>query len=276
MNIDFEDDYDHCHPEPIVFIMAGGMGKRMQSSIPKVLHHIQEKPMVVRVIQTALKLDPPPQKIVLIVGKYREMIDSTIRLHLSTETMDRIEFAIQHEALGTGHAIQTACSHLFATPKRGHIAKAPVLILSGDTPLISTETLNDMLNRIYEKDLKSPILLTIEYDDPAGYGRILRDQSTDSFHSIREEKDCDLEQRSIKEVNTGIYCVESGMLMDYIYRISPMNAQNEYYLTDIFGLMKMDGVEMECEVMDEDRAYEVYGVNTKEQLETLNTLMTIK
>lgn len=276
MNIDFEDDYDHCHPEPIVFIMAGGLGKRMQSSTPKVLHHVKDTPMLVRVIQSAMKLDPPPQKIVVIVGKYREIIENTIGLFLSPRIMDRIEFAIQHEALGTGHAIQCACSHTFATSDYAHSIKAPVIILSGDTPLISSETMGMMLNRSYEKDLKTPILLTIEYDDPKGYGRIIRDQSTDSFHSICEEKDCDHEQRSIREVNTGIYCVESGMLMDYIFRISPMNAQREYYLTDIFGLIKEGGVNIECMMLDEDKAYEVYGVNTKEQLETLNTLMTMK
>ena len=231
-----------------VIIMAGGLGKRMQSSIPKVLHMLLHKPMLVHVIENAKRLNP--KKIYIIVGKYKNVIESTLRTYVN---MKDIEFVLQPEALGTGHAIQCALSKL--EPNQN------VLILSGDVPLLTSQTMQSMIT-------DSPVsLLAADIDEPTGYGRIV--QENGKFTKIVEEKDASEEEKKIHTINAGVYCFQSEMLIAHLPKINNENAQNEYYLTDIFEILNSMDVDMRVVLLPSSKAMEMTGVNTKEQLEEL-------
>lgn len=231
-----------------VIIMAGGLGKRMQSSIPKVLHMLVHKPMLVHVIENAKRLNP--KKIYIIVGKYKNVIESTLRTYVN---MKDIEFVLQPEALGTGHAIQCALPKL--EPNQN------VLILSGDVPLLTSQTMQSMIT-------DSPVsLLAADIDEPTGYGRIVQEDG--KFTKIVEEKDATEEEKKIQTINAGVYCFRSEMLTTHLPKINNENAQNEYYLTDIFEILNSMDVDMRVVLLPSSKAMEMTGVNTKEQLEEL-------
>ena len=176
----------------IVIIMAGGLGKRMRSTLPKVLHHVKRKPMLVHVIEQSLELNP--FKICVVVGKYQSVIKSTLQMF---NVLDKVEFIQQKEALGTGHAIQCCRPTLLDCA-----ASLPVLILSGDVPLIKSETLREM---VYQ--FRGAKVLTSEVDNPHGYGRII--EKNGQLIKIIEEKDCNEEERLVKKTNSGIYAFQN-------------------------------------------------------------------
>ena len=237
-----------------VLILAGGLGKRMKSDIPKVLHKLMDKPMLVRVIETAFSLSP--QKIFLIVGKYEAIIRETLAQYIS---LDSIIFVNQNEALGTGHAVQCALPELLQLPKNDKI-----LILSGDVPLLKEDTMKSMFSSNCNGNL-----LTTLYEDPHGYGRIITNDEG-QFLKITEEKDCNDHERKIKEVNAGVYAFQVELLCKYLPKISNNNAQQEYYLTDIFEIiLENENIEIGLIQLPKDRSIELIGVNTKEQLEEL-------
>lgn len=245
---------------PLVFIMAAGLGKRMCSDIPKVLHHVQGKPMLVHVIENSLKIKP--QKIIIIVGQYRPIIEETLRNALSPDVFDYLEFALQSEAKGTGHAIRCALSYI----GNDYSPVTPVIILSGDTPLVKAETMNLLLT-----DLENAKIMTTRRSDPSGYGRIvLKDHR---FQKIVEHKDCSQEELLIQLINTGIYAVTLKILDNYIPQINNQNAQQEYYLTDLFGLLVSNRIPIQIYEMPVEQQLQLTGVNTKEQLEQLNKLL---
>lgn len=236
-----------------VVIMAGGLGKRMESDLPKVLHEVGGKPMLVRVLEQAMQLSPT--KIILIVGKYRSIIESTIRAYVDLE---KVEFVLQEVALGTGHAVQCALDSLKRTPDH------KVLILSGDVPLIRSST----MKQISEMEERAVVLATT-VENPTGYGRIVFDEEG-KFRRIVEEKECTEEERRINMINTGVYCIQSKLLCDYLPKITAENAQKEYYLTDVLELIKKgEGEPIGTCVLSRDRNMEVLGVNTKAQLAEL-------
>ena len=218
--------------EKVVLIMAGGLGKRMNSELPKVLHLLKEKPLIVHVIETALKINPI--KIGIIVGKYREIIQTTINKYLKDTS--KIEYIIQPDALGTGHAIM-CCKDFLSIYKN-----SSVTILSGDVPLIKSETL-ERLNTSLNKSHAA--ILINKLDNPTGYGRIIIDNK--QFVKIVEEKDCSKEERKVDLVNS---------------------KQNEYYLTDIFNFIDKKFIDL----LYLENKYEVMGVNTPEQLMSLEQL----
>ena len=235
----------------VVIIMAGGLGKRMQSALPKVLHEILDKPMLVHVVERALELNPT--KIFVVVGKYLPVISETLKTH---NVLKYVEFINQPEALGTGHAIQ-CCRDQLDTD-------ASVLILSGDVPLIKTQTLHEMMNC-----LNYARIMTTKLDNPNGYGRIIEKDGL--FEKIVEEKDCNDEERKCQKTNAGIYVFNSKMLYKYLPFLSNDNAQKEYYLTDIVKIIKdHERVVIDFYDMPVEKQIELTGVNTKEQLEELN------
>ena len=237
-----------------VLILAGGLGKRMQSDLPKVLHKLMGKPMLVRVIETAFSLSP--EKIFLIVGKYEPVIRETLTKYIS---LDNIIFVNQREALGTGHAVQCALPQLNTLPKNDK-----VLILSGDVPLLKENTMKSMFSSNHLVNL-----LTTLYDDPHGYGRIITNKSGD-FLKITEEKDCNDEERKIQVINAGVYSFEIDLLCNYLPKITNDNAQQEYYLTDIFEIiLENENMEIGLVELPKERSLELIGINTKEQLEEL-------
>jgi len=238
-----------------VLIMAGGLGKRMESNMPKVLHPVLGKPMLVRVIENALKLHP--EKIYVIVGKYKSIIEETLA---SFDVNKHVEYVIQEEPRGTGHAIQ--CAHPFLLKHPQNL----VLILSGDVPLLRSSTMEMLVHTHGDACVLSSIV-----ENPTGYGRIVMNENT-GLLKIVEEKDCNELERNIKEVNSGVYCFKCSALTNYLHLLENNNAQGEYYLTDMIEIIQKNN---ESAVVDKlclsvEQNVELSGVNTKEQLETLN------
>ena len=247
---------------PIILIMAGGLGKRMCSDLPKVLHLVQGKPMLVHVIESSWKLSP--QKIIIIVGKYRSIIEQTLRDRLNTKIFDQLEFAIQQEANGTGNAIKCALSNLIDYSNN----EIPTLILSGDTPLVTTQTMKLLL-----QDFSNARIMTTQLEDPSGYGRVIINNN--KFQKIVEHKDCNNKQLLIKHINTGIYSVSLKLLKEYIPKINNNNSQQEYYLTDLFSLLQYNNIPIQVYEMPIKDQLQLTGINTKDQLDQLNKLLEV-
>ena len=237
----------------VVVIMAGGLGKRMKSELPKVLHKVLDKPMLVHVVERAIEMNPI--KIYIVVGKYLPIIKDVLYQY---DILDHVEFVIQFEALGTGHAIQCCTPYLYQHEDSN------TLILSGDVPLIKTDTLKNML-----KKLEYGRIMTTMLEDPTGYGRIIEKEG--EFEKIVEEKDCNDEERKCQKTNAGIYAFDTITLCKYLPHLKNDNAQKEYYLTDIVEIIKTkENVEIELYDMPVEKQIELTGINTKEQLEELN------
>ncbi|KPP96728.1 bifunctional UDP-N-acetylglucosamine diphosphorylase/glucosamine-1-phosphate N-acetyltransferase GlmU [Marinobacter sp. HL-58] len=229
-----------------VVILAAGQGSRMKSALPKVLHRIAGKPMLHHVMDTARKLGAAG-----IHGVIGHGADDVKAVTPATD----VQWAIQEQQLGTGHAVAQA---LPALPD-----DARVLILYGDVPLTRPETLEALVAQVSEDSLG---LLTVTLDNPDGYGRILRDESG-KVTAIVEQKDASDEQKAVKEVNTGILAVSALHLKDWLPRLSNSNAQGEYYLTDIIAMAAANGVAIS--VAQPANEYEVQGVNNRLQLAEL-------
>lgn len=234
-----------------VVVLAAGQGKRMNSSLPKVLHPVSMKPMLQHVIETALALDP--DKLVVVHGHGGEQVQNVIGSMFG----DQIFWAHQEDQLGTGHALKCALNQLDSD--------GVTLVLYGDVPLISLETLQKML----EKYQNSVVMLTDEIDNPAGYGRIVRNNEF-AITGIVEEKDASQSERLIREINTGFYVLPNNRLGDWLNRLSNQNTQKEYYLTDVIAMAYADGVDIDCVLAPHH--YEVLGVNNKLQLEQLERI----
>lgn len=243
----------------VVVIMAGGLGKRMNSDLPKVLHKIKEKPMLVHIIEETLLIHP--KKIYIIVGKFREIIQKTVETYIGSTSV--IEYIDQPEPLGTGHAIQCA------KPKLLRHSTSKVLILSGDVPFIRCGTMLQML------DCDKAKIMTTRLDNPYGYGRIIRDANKNNqFEKIVEEKDCNQVEKKVNEVNCGIYAFESSLLCWNLSFIKNNNSQLEYYLTDIFEIIQTNNQNITIETMEINKAnqYQIIGVNTIDQLHDLERM----
>lgn len=243
----------------IITIMAGGMGKRMNSNLPKVLHKIDNIPLIIHIIKISLLLNP--YKIAIIVGKFKNEICSEISNYINNNVInDKIEFFIQKEPLGTGDAIKS-CLSLY-----NNNLNSNVLILSGDVPLISYETLSMFIENKY-----CVKILINEFENPLGYGRIITQNNI--FCKIIEEKDCTNEEKKIKLINSGIYFFNSSFLTKYLPFIHNNNSQKEYYLTDIFEIIKNnENINIELFLLNKEKNYEIMGVNTKEQLKQLENI----
>ncbi|GAB2581279.1 sugar phosphate nucleotidyltransferase [Nitrincola alkalisediminis] len=229
-----------------VIILAAGKGSRMQSALPKVLHPLKSKPLIQWVIESAKKLNP--RQIHLVVGYGADQVKAVVK-------DEGIQFASQHEQLGTGHAVAQAM------PLVNEHSQA--LILYGDVPLISAITLNQLLTCA---TVPSVGLLTVVLDNPKGYGRVLRNSSGEVV-AIVEEKDANDEQKLVREVNTGIMTLPASLLKSWLPKLSANNAQGEYYLTDIISIAKEQGIPIHAQRALS--AEEVEGVNTLEQLASL-------
>lgn len=225
--------------------MAGGLGSRMNSELPKVLHELDGVPMIRRVVNSALEIDET-SLIYVIVGKYRNLIEKCL-----PQDNDRIFFVNQTEPKGTGHAIQCCRDELL---KYGDETR--VLILSGDVPLFSTESMRSLLNY----STKSAVIVSTLLEEPRGYGRVVDSK-------IVEDKDCSDYEKTICNVNCGIYAFSNRFLCQRLPTLNNQNAQNEYYLTSILDHVDKDDV-MLFEIK-KDKQHEVRGVNTKEELSLL-------
>ena len=228
-----------------IVILAAGQGTRMRSALPKVLHPVAGKAMLGHVINTARLLKP--QGIHVVIGDGAELVRERL-------AADDLNFVLQSEQLGTGHAVAQALPALSAER---------VLILYGDVPLIEVETLQRLLQQVSEQQLG---LLTVNLNDPTGYGRIVRDEAG-VVKAIVEHKDASAEQRLISEGNTGILAVPGKKLGGWLGRLSNSNAQGEYYLTDVIAMAVADGLVVATEQAADEM--EVLGANDRIQLSQL-------
>lgn len=228
-----------------VVILAAGQGTRMRSVLPKVLHPVAGQSMLGHVIDTARGLKP--KAIHVVIGHGAEQVRERL-------AADDLNFVVQAEQLGTGHAVAQALPAL--TAER-------VLILYGDVPLIEAATLERLLQKVGPQQLA---LLTVKLADPTGYGRIVRD-GQGAVQAIVEHKDATPEQKLIAEGNTGILAVPGERLGDWLGRLSNSNAQGEYYLTDVIAMAVCDGLVVSTEQPLD--AIEVQGANDRIQLAEL-------
>lgn len=229
-----------------VIILAAGQGSRMRSQLPKVLHKLADKPLLGHVIDVAEQLEA--QDIHVVYGHGGEVVRDAL-------SERKIDWVKQEEQLGTGHAVAQATPHI--------VDEHVVLVLYGDVPLITRETLQRLIIKVTATSMG---LLTAVLDNPHGYGRIVRN-SDDVVQCITEEKDATDEIRKICEINTGILAVEGRKLKEWLGRLKNDNAQGEYYLTDIIAMAVNDGVEVLTS--SAGSVEEVEGINNRMQLAKL-------
>ena len=239
----------------ITVIMAAGKGTRMKSNKSKLVHKIYGKELVKRVAELAYKVGS--DEVVAVVGHLREQVQETLG--------DSVKYAYQEELLGTGHAVMQAIPYLQG--KKGR-----VVVLYGDVPIIRPETLKKLIEKsITSKEYAT--LLTAIYENPTGYGRIVRDEGG-SIEKIVEEKDASNSEKKIKEINSGIYCFDIEELLKALKLIKPNNAQGEYYLTDVIKIMNDKGLKTGAVIVEDNT--EILGVNDRAQLELLTRVMRMR
>jgi bifunctional UDP-N-acetylglucosamine pyrophosphorylase/glucosamine-1-phosphate N-acetyltransferase len=226
-----------------IVILAAGKGMRMHSDLPKVLHPLAGRPLLSHVLNIAWKLEP--SRVCVVYGFGGDLVPQTIN-------DGRIAWAEQVEQKGTGHAVRQALPYL---------GEAPVtLVLLGDVPLVEDETCQRVVQQAAQGHLA---VLSIEKEDPTGYGRILREFGGEVC-GIVEEKDANPEQRSIREVNTGIMAFPTANLAGWLGRLKSNNAQGEFYLTDVIAMAVEDGIKVVTAQARHE--YEALGINSKNDL----------
>jgi len=233
-------------------ILAAGQGKRMKSKLYKVLHPVCGKPMVGHVLDTVKKVQC--ERSIVVVGHGAEAVQS----YLGTSA----EYVLQEKQLGTGHAVKQVKQLLGQE-------NGTTIVICGDTPLVTEESLEAML-QLHEKNGAAATILTAEVDRPQGYGRVIRGENG-SVKRIVEQKDCSPEENAVKEINTGTYCFDNAKLFSALEKVTNNNAQQEYYLTDVIGILVQEGDVVEGYRTDDYT--ESIGVNDRIALSEAETLM---
>ena len=239
----------------MAIVMAAGKGTRMKSKKSKLVQKIYGKEIVKRAVENAERAGV--KEIVAVVGYMKEEVMAVLG--------DNVKYAYQDEMLGTGHAVIKAKEYL-----KGK--KGKVLVLNGDVPLIRPETLNKLLEKSIENK-EYATLLTAIYDNPTGYGRIVRDEGG-NIEAIVEEKDTTPSQKEIKEINAGIYCFDIEELLSALEKLTPNNAQGEYYLTDVIQIMNEKGLKTGAVIVEDNT--EILGINDRIQLEMLTKVLQMR
>ena len=239
----------------VAVVLAAGKGTRMKSNKSKLVHKIYGKELVKRVVETAEKSDI--KDIIAVVGYKKEEVQKVLG--------DTVKYAYQEEMLGTGHAVLQAEEYLEGR-------KGKVVVLNGDVPIIRPET----IKKLIEKSIKNKeyaTVLTAIYNNPTGYGRIIRDDGG-NVKEIVEEKDLSEEQKSNKEINAGIYCFDIDELLKALKELKPNNAQGELYLTDVVKIMNDKGLKTGAVIVKDNT--EILGVNDRMQLELLTKVLKMR
>ncbi len=234
-----------------VVIMAAGKGTRMNDpQLPKVMVELAGRPMIARVLDRAIELNAAT--IIPVIGYRGEVV----RDYLARKYADsRIELAEQTEQLGTAHAVMQAMPYLEGE-------SGDVLVLSGDVPMITIETLRNLVEH-HRAHKAAMTMLTVEVDDPHGYGRVVRGHDG-TVTMVVEQKDADTDQEKIREINAGIYLFRKELLEEMLPRVGNENANGEFYLPDVLGLAINAG--RRCEAYLSQDASEIRGINDREQL----------
>ena len=239
----------------VAVVLAAGKGTRMKSNKSKLVHKIYGKELVKRVVETAKKSDI--EEVIAVVGYKKEEVQKVLG--------DTVKYAYQEEMLGTGHAVLQAEEYLEGR-------KGKVVVLNGDVPIIRPET----IKKLIEKSIKNKeyaTVLTAIYNNPTGYGRIIRDDGG-NVKEIVEEKDLSEEQKSNKEINAGIYCFDIDELLKALKELKPNNAQGELYLTDVVKIMNDKGLKTGAVIVKDNT--EILGVNDRMQLELLTKVLKMR
>lgn len=239
----------------IAIVLAAGKGTRMKSEKSKQVHKILGKEIVLRAVENAKKAGI--EEIITVVGYKKEQVQDVLK--------DSVKYAVQSEMLGTGHAVMQAKE--FLEGKQGK-----VVVLNGDVPILRPETIQKLIEKsIANKEYAT--LLTAIYDNPYGYGRIIRDDGG-NVAAIVEEKDANEQQREIKEINAGIYCFDIQELLKALAEINNDNASGEYYITDVIKIMNDKGLKTGAMIVEDNT--EILGVNDRVQLEILTRILRLR
>ncbi|MFF5498023.1 bifunctional UDP-N-acetylglucosamine diphosphorylase/glucosamine-1-phosphate N-acetyltransferase GlmU [Streptomyces aquilus] len=233
-----------------VVVLAAGEGTRMKSATPKVLHELCGRSLVGHVLAAARELDP--EHLVVVVGHAREKVIA----HLGDIDPD-VRTAVQAEQNGTGHAVRMGLEEL------GGVVDGTVVVVCGDTPLLTGETLR-ALTATHSTDGNAVTVLTAEVPDATGYGRIVRDGASGAVTAIVEHKDASDSQRAIREINSGVFAFDGQLLADALGKVRTDNSQGEEYLTDVLGILREAGHRVGASVAADHR--EIAGINNRVQL----------
>lgn len=225
-----------------VIVLCAGKGTRMKTEKAKVMHEIMGKPMIGYIYDISKNISD--NKLLFIVGHKKEQIISYFE--------EKANYAVQEQQLGTGHAIMLSIDHINENDD--------VLILCGDTPLLTKSTINSIIENKKNSDA---LIITSIVKNPYGYGRIIKDENG-YFEKIVEEKDTDENQKKINEINAGMYLLSGKLVKENINKLTNNNSQKEYYLTDLFAILKENGNKISTFAIDEN---EIMGVNSRVQLE---------
>lgn len=243
----------HSHHELAALILAAGEGTRMNSSIAKVLHTLCGKSMILHVVDTVRTISP--RRIIVVVGHQAEAVKKEL-------DGERLEFVIQSERLGTAHAAMMAESVLDGFT-------GTLLVLNGDTPLLTTATLQGLVAFHRERKAAATVL-SAELDDPTGYGRVIRDSDGELLRIV-EHKDATAEERDVHEINSGIFCFECDDLFAALRKVGRGNVQDEYYITDVIEILRRAG--KPTAVYRCDNKDRVIGINDLDQLRAAERMM---
>jgi bifunctional UDP-N-acetylglucosamine pyrophosphorylase/glucosamine-1-phosphate N-acetyltransferase len=248
-----------------VLILAAGLGTRMRSRTAKVLHQLGGRPLIAHTCHTAAALVREGRPIHVVVGHQADEVKAAVEAELGAQSA---VFIMQTEQRGTGDAVMAAHDALAD-------ANSTLLVLSGDVPLVRAETLGALIHqhRTHRGHGAACTLLSVRLDDPTGYGRVVRD-SEGRFERIVEQKDATPEERQLNEINAGIYCFETRALFAALARVQPANAQGEYYLTDVPGILRADGADVSVCLHTDAR--EVSGINTRVELADFERILRVR
>lgn len=234
-------------PDPVAILLAAGKSTRMKSDVPKVLHEICGRPMIEYVLDAARSAGV--RRIVAVIGHQADLVRQALA------RQGDVEFALQTEQKGTGHAVMMCAEALAAHD-------GPVLVLAGDTPLLRSESLTELLDEL-RKNEAACVIGTAVTEANQGLGRVVRD-GRGNFVRIVEQKDATPEEAAIREINTGCYAFGGRELFDSLRRVQPNNRQGEYYLTDCPAILLADGKRVIASPQFD--IVEAMGVNTRVQL----------
>ena len=236
-------------------IMAAGNGSRMNSELPKVLHTINNIPMIVHILKTIINI--PHDKIYIIFGKHIEKIKNTLIIYNLITYCDFVE---QKHPNGTGDALKCCINELNNNNSK------KIIVLNGDNPLIQENTLNSFINKSFNCHAN---IMTYMNNNPYGCGRIVIQNN--KFYKIVEEKECYDNEKKIKLVNGGIYIFDRTILLNYLPKINNNNSTKEYYITDIFELLIRDNKVVNTYKLN-DNSYELLGANTQSELKIIEKI----
>lgn len=237
--------------ERVAVVLAAGEGTRMRSDLPKVLHELHGKPLIGWVL-AAIEAAGYDRTIV-IIGHKGDLVRDALAIH-------DVEFAWQREQLGTGHAVLQARDAL-------DTVQGQVTVLSGDVPLVRPETLTELV-RVHNGKSAAATVMTAEFEDPTGYGRIVRGEDA-MVERIVEQKDASDKEKMIREINSGTYTFEIEPLFEILPALGNTNASGEYYLTDVVSELRARGEAVVPFVVKD--VWEIFGINTPEHLALAST-----